>query len=67
MSGNKKAKTIFGLVGSAFGAVRAVADLRKAKGNKDKLALGNALASILVVITGAALAIRELRKAGEDE
>jgi hypothetical protein len=63
--GAKRLKSIVGLVGAVIGAGRAVTDLRKAKGTGDKLAFGNAIANILVVITGAALAIREIRKSGE--
>lgn len=68
--GAKRFKSVLGLVGAVIGAGRAVTDLRKARGTGDKLAFGNAIANILVVVTGAALAIREIRKsgsAGEDE
>ena len=60
--GNSKLKGVFGLIAPVFGAGRAFADVRKARGNGDKLALFNAIANILVVITGAALAIREFRR-----
>ena len=67
MSSVKKARNVFGLVGSVVGAVGAVSDLRKARGDRDKLALTNALANILVVVTSAALALRELRKGADDQ
>jgi hypothetical protein len=61
MSQKSKARGIIGLVGIAFGVVRAVADLRTARGKKDNLALLNAVTSILSAITGAALVVRDLR------
>jgi hypothetical protein len=58
----KKTRGLFGLVGSVFGAVNAARTLRTAKQDKDKLALVNAAASILVAITGVLLTIRSARK-----
>ncbi|GAA3878895.1 hypothetical protein GCM10022243_49480 [Saccharothrix violaceirubra] len=61
----KKARGLIGLAGSIFGAVNAFSSLRAARGDKDKLALANAVAGIVVAITGAALAVRGLRKGGK--
>jgi hypothetical protein len=58
----KKAKGFLGLAGAVGGAVAAVSGLRAARERNDKLALANAIASIAVAITGAALAVRALRK-----
>jgi len=61
----KKTKGLFGLVGAVAAAASAFSTLRNAKVDKDKLALANAVASIAVAITGAALAVRGLRKDGK--
>ncbi|MFS8103202.1 hypothetical protein LFM09_39345 [Lentzea alba] len=58
----KKARGFLGLFGAVMGAVGAVSGLKAAREKKDKLALANAVASIAVAITGAALAVRALRK-----
>jgi hypothetical protein len=60
-----KTRGLFGLVGAVTAATSAVSGLRAAREDNDKLALLNALASILVAITGAALAVRSLRKDGK--
>ena len=60
-----KARTVLALVGAAGAATSAFSTLKSARGKKDKLALVNAAASILVAITGAALAARGLRKDGK--
>jgi threonine/homoserine efflux transporter RhtA len=60
-----KLRGVFGLIGSATAATSAVSGLRTAKEDKDKLALLNAIASIVVAVTGALLAVRSLRKDGE--
>ncbi|WP_367136162.1 hypothetical protein [Saccharothrix sp. HUAS TT1] len=61
----KRARTVFALVGAASAAAGAFSTLKSARGKNDKLALVNAAASILVAITGAALAVRGLRKDGK--
>ena len=53
------------IVGSLIGVVAAGAQVRKAVAKKDKLSLVNALASVLVAVTGGALAIRGARKDGD--
>ncbi|MBV9846449.1 MAG: hypothetical protein JOZ47_15460 [Kutzneria sp.] len=62
MSPSKKIRGLFMLVSALFGAVSAVSDVRTARAERDKLAMANAVANILVVITGGALALREFRK-----
>jgi hypothetical protein len=62
MSSAKKMKGAFGFVGSVTAATSAVASLKRARTDKDKLLLANAIASILVAITGALLAVRSLKK-----
>ncbi|MFD7653184.1 hypothetical protein ACFV4N_04290 [Actinosynnema sp. NPDC059797] len=61
----KRARTFLSLVGAAGAATSAFSTLKSARGKNDKLALANAAASILVAITGAALAVRDLRKGGK--
>ncbi|GAA1273855.1 hypothetical protein [Saccharothrix xinjiangensis] len=61
----KRARTVLSLVGAAGAATSAFSTLKSARGKNDKLALANAAASILVAITGAALAARDLRKGGK--
>ncbi|HTI24920.1 hypothetical protein [Kutzneria chonburiensis] len=53
------------IVGSLIGVVAAGAQARKAVAKNDKLSLVNALASVLVAVTGGALAIRGARKDGD--
>jgi hypothetical protein len=67
MSTVKKVRSGIGLVSMALGAVGAVRELRSARGKQDNLALVNAILNIAAVVTGAALAIRTMRKDGEDE
>ncbi|WP_253670815.1 hypothetical protein [Streptoalloteichus tenebrarius] len=50
------------VAGSAAGAVGVVRQLRAAREKSDRLMLVNALGNAIVVITGAALALRGLRK-----
>ncbi|GAA4413690.1 hypothetical protein ACFQV2_30010 [Actinokineospora soli] len=57
----KKVKGAFGIVSSVAAATSAVNTLKTARADKDKLALVNALGSILVAITGVLIAIRVLR------
>ncbi|GAA0212473.1 MAG: hypothetical protein HOY78_47995 [Saccharothrix sp.] len=61
----KKARGAFALLGAAGAATSAFSTLKAARGKNDKLALANAVASILVAITGAALAVRSMRKGGD--
>ncbi|MEV6240895.1 hypothetical protein [Lentzea sp. NPDC051838] len=58
----RKIKGLLGLAGAIAGAVAAARGVKSAREDKDKLALANAIASIAVAITGAALAVRGLRK-----
>jgi hypothetical protein len=60
-----KIRLVITVVGSAIGVVAAGAQVRKAVQKGDKLSLVNALASVLVAVTGGALAIRGARKDGE--
>jgi hypothetical protein len=62
----KKAKGLFGLVGAVTAATSGVSSFRRARTDKDRLLLANAIASILVAITGAAIAIRSAKKSGDD-
>ncbi|HEX6346597.1 hypothetical protein [Umezawaea sp.] len=61
----RKARGLFGLLGAAAAAASAFSTLRTARGEKDKLALANAVASVVVAITGAALTVRGFRKDGK--
>jgi|GraSoiStandDraft_30_1057271.scaffolds.fasta_scaffold528073_2 hypothetical protein len=65
MTSFAKMRVLFSLVTSAIAAVNAVSDVREAKRDRDTLALTNAVANILAMITGAALAVRTLRKGEE--
>ncbi|TWP44273.1 hypothetical protein FKR81_41435 [Lentzea tibetensis] len=58
----RKTKGLFGLVSAVAAAAGAVSGFKAAREDNDKLALANAIASIAVAITGAALAVRGLRK-----
>jgi hypothetical protein len=59
-------KGAFGVAGSVAGAAGAVASLRKARTDRDRLLLVNAIASIAAAVTGILLAIRSLKK-GDDK
>jgi hypothetical protein len=61
----KNIRTAITLVGSAVGVVAAGAQARKALQKGDKLSLVNAIASVLVAVTGGLIAIRGARKDGE--
>jgi uncharacterized membrane protein (DUF4010 family) len=61
----KKMRGVFGLVSSATAATHAVSGFRSAREDRDKLALVNAIASIVVAISGALLAVRAMREDGE--
>jgi hypothetical protein len=67
VSSKKKMSGVLGLVGLVFGALGAVRELKQATGKRDNLAVVNAVLNIAGVVTGAALAIRALRKNGDDE
>ncbi|AHI00789.1 hypothetical protein GCM10010174_15870 [Kutzneria viridogrisea] len=58
----KNIRTAITLIGSLIGVIAAGAQARKALEKKDKLSLVNAAASVLVALTGGALAIRGARK-----
>jgi hypothetical protein len=62
----KKMKGMFGFVGAVTAATSAVTSLRAARAEKDRLLLANAIASIGVAVTGALLAVRALKKDGDD-
>ncbi|HET9141336.1 hypothetical protein [Actinophytocola sp.] len=62
MASGKKLKGALGLAGSTAGAVSAVGSLRRARTDKDKLLLVNAVLSIAVALTGALLAVRAVRE-----
>jgi hypothetical protein len=55
-------RTAITLIGSAIGVIAAGNQARKALESKDKLSMVNAVASVLVALTGGALALRGLRK-----
>ena len=67
MSSVKKVRGAFGIVGAVTAATSAITSLKTARADKDKLLLANAIASIAVAVTGALLAIRSLRKGGQDK
>ena len=67
MSKVKKVKGAFGLVSSVTAATGAVTSIKRARADRDKLLLANAVASIAVAITGVLLAVRSLRKGGADK
>ncbi|SHG05491.1 hypothetical protein SAMN05444320_106203 [Streptoalloteichus hindustanus] len=60
--GMRKARGALMLAGSAVGLVGVVRQIRSARQKSDPLMLVNALGNAIVVITGAALALRGLRK-----
>jgi hypothetical protein len=62
-----KMRLLFSLVTSAIAAVNAVSDVREARRDRDRLALTNAVANILAMLTGAALAVRTLRRGDEKQ
>jgi uncharacterized membrane protein YjjB (DUF3815 family) len=66
MSSTKRLKGAFGLVGSVTAATGAVANLRRSREKNDRLLLANAIASILVAITGVLIAARTLKKGGDE-
>ncbi|RZS39071.1 hypothetical protein EV193_104282 [Herbihabitans rhizosphaerae] len=62
---DKKMRGAFGAARSVLAASNAVAGIKKAKQDNDKLVLANAVASVAVAITGALIAVRTLRKGGD--
>ena len=58
----RKAKGLFGIVSAVAAGAGAFSSFKTAREDNDKLALANAIASIAVAITGAALAVRGLRR-----
>lgn len=66
MSSVRKFKGAFGVASSVAGAAGAVASLRRARTDRDRLLLANAIASIVAALTGVLLAIRAARK-GDDK
>ncbi|GGM36226.1 hypothetical protein GCM10012275_04320 [Longimycelium tulufanense] len=58
----KKVSSVLALVASVAGLAGVLRELRSARTRSDRLMQANALANLLVVITGAALAVRGLRK-----
>jgi uncharacterized membrane protein YfcA len=67
MTSVKKMKGVFGLVGSVTAATSAVTSLKRARVDRDRLLLANAIASIAVAVTGALIALRAARKGGDDK
>jgi hypothetical protein len=65
MTSFAKMRVLFSLATSAIAAANAVSDVREAKRDRDTLALTNAVANILAMVTGAALAVRTLRRGEE--
>ena len=63
----RKLRGVFSIVGSATAATSAVTSLKRARADRDRLLLANAVASIAVAVTGALLAIRRLRKEGHGQ
>ncbi|SDC62509.1 hypothetical protein [Actinokineospora iranica] len=61
MADTKKFKGAFGIVSSVAAASSAANGLRTARQDNDKLALVNALGSILVAVTGLLIAARAFR------
>jgi hypothetical protein len=60
----RKLRGVFSIVGSVTAATSAATSLRRARAEKDRLLLANAVASIAAAVTGALLAVRRLRKEG---
>ncbi|MGX7824809.1 hypothetical protein ACTG9Q_06925 [Actinokineospora sp. 24-640] len=61
MADQRKIKGAFRLAGAMASTTSAVATIKTARLDKDHLSLVNALASILVAVTGVMLAVRALR------
>ncbi|MHA6763026.1 hypothetical protein [Streptacidiphilus sp. PAMC 29251] len=64
---HSKPGLLFGIGGSAFGALGVFKDLRKAREEGDNLKLVNAAVAAVALVTSTALLIRELRKLGDDD
>jgi hypothetical protein len=62
----KKAKTLFTIVGTVMAGRTALARLRQAREDGDRLELIDAFLNAAVVVTGLIVIIRRLRR-GEDE
>ncbi|TDP98081.1 hypothetical protein [Labedaea rhizosphaerae] len=60
----KKNQGVFGLISAASAGASAFSSLRTVKKTGDKLTLANAIASLLVAVTGALLAVRSMREKG---
>jgi hypothetical protein len=67
VSSVRKMKGAFGVVSSVTAATSAVTSLKRARTDRDRLLLANAIASVAVAITGALLAVRSLRKGGREK
>ncbi|MBN6033735.1 MULTISPECIES: hypothetical protein [unclassified Amycolatopsis] len=65
MSKKNQIRGLIALGTSAASATSAFSGVRKAREDKDKLTMVNAVASAVVAITGALLAVRTLRKDGK--
>lgn len=61
----KRLRGLLMLVGAGFGLVNAVKRVRDAQGSADRLMMANAAASGLLVLTSAAITVRDLRKGGK--
>jgi hypothetical protein len=60
----KKNQGVFGLISAASAGASAFSSLRTVKKTGDKLTLVNGIASLLVAVTSALLAVRSIRKKG---
>lgn len=63
----KKARGVLMLASAGAGLFSAVRRVRDARGRSDRLMLANAVASGLLVVTSAAITIRDLRKKDADK
>ncbi len=62
-----KAGTYLSIGSSLFGAVSVIKQARTARGEQDTLKLVDAVVSAAAIVTGVALLVRELRRAGSDD
>ncbi|RNG20744.1 hypothetical protein [Streptomyces botrytidirepellens] len=62
-----KAGTYLSIGTSLFGAVSVIKQAKKARFEKDKLQLADAVVSAAAIATGVALLVRELKRMGDDD
>ncbi|MFI8003782.1 hypothetical protein [Streptomyces sp. NBC_00178] len=58
---NSKAGLILSLGSSAFAVIRSVKQIRRTRGDQDRLTTANAVAGLLPLVTSALLILRRLR------